>query len=336
MSFTRKEIVLGLGSLLGAKCVPNIPFEGNRQETWASWTNLSPPIRIQRLELKQYPKVEGFKPLTELIRVSAQFYHQETKTAFTPEDLQSRVVLTDPEGLVRAYETGHGKPLSDKVKAEIQSYQEIVTPKDRKVYLNTVALDNTAEKAPQEQPDLVKELGKKDYYTVNLKSVLMHAFSHVEQSNEYIDTPLVLIPGTDYVLTALDGFVLSLKHRIDGTPGFLNGGNEAMTEYHGHIIAQRSGVALANMRYGQGALLLDKLNKAAGLNFDQYRKYYIAELQGIDLFKQWGSIKDPVNPDLLQALYSFIVIALRVNNPGSISQDAALKQIQQSLLIKAH
>lgn len=197
------------------------------------WKRLSAKDRITRLELKHYPKVSAFDPNRELFRAVSQYYCEDGLCNKPSTQLERSVITANTKRVIDEIELDQGRRLSEGEEKKLGDETiEMVGIKSGLVLINQERLQKEVEGVINNNPSLVTRLEGRDLYTVMLKSVLFHAFTHGNADKSYFDiTPIGVISTKSATFDKVgDGFVFSGR-RLTGEPVYVLGADEAMTEY---------------------------------------------------------------------------------------------------------
>lgn len=339
-NFTRREAipiiggtVVTIGVIAGGIIRPWELFFPTDERKRADWLTLDPKERINRLELKQYPNFTDFSSETELINACAQFYCRALRCS--PSALTTKVLFVDTPRILEEIEFDNQRKLTEEEREEHGSKTtEMVSDSRGLILINKDNLQREANKF-LEQNRNNKEIEGRDAYTIFLKSVLFHAFSHANVSKEEITFNDITVLGqTPTIYNRLGSGFVFLGKSADGSQLFQNGGDEALTDYLGTVIGQETGTYVAGSAYKSGVRLVEMLNLRANIPIVEFIDYYTGRRPKKELFRRWGAIKNPTQPDEQAALAVLLTIGLRVNNPEDITQDQAVSKVNQLLGVR--
>lgn len=313
--------------------VDGTPVRGIKE---ADWAKLSAFERIQRLEFKQYPTIEGFSATNELKLASAQFYCQETKCEMTPGEMANNIFFVSPFQFIEEAQKDVGREYTQQeIENQLNTRVEMVD-KDNKSFINIELYNKTLKLLRAQNPEIVKQLGLRDFDTVVEKSLFLHICSHMNQTKEqYSFNPFSLVlpskngPIKVPKVDKLDGFTF-VGIREDGSPAVINGAREAITERSAINIGKKAGDYLPiGRRYSDGALLIDMLNKRSGITNQEFLEYANGTRTIRELLRKWGSIKNPSNPDEKGAVRELAMVGLYVD--GFLTKEQALQSVNDWL-----
>lgn len=303
--------------------------------TEGNWTSLTSQERISKLELKSYPDIPNFDPREELKLATAQFYCQVTKCNTSPEDIANNIFFVTPSRFLEEAQKDIGRKYTkEETEKELNTRPEMVN-KDKQSFINIELYDKIVQELEKYNPDVVRQLGSRDFKTVLEKSLFIHIFSHMNQTEEsyFFDGFSMTLPSRDGLIKVpsidkLDGFTFE-GVREDGSPFFINGANEAITERVSVIVGRKIDYISFATGYNDGALLVDMLNKKSGISDQEFLEYANGARSMDELFTRWGSVKNPSNPDKKAAILALASIGLYVD--GIFSFDSAKQSLDEWL-----
>lgn len=324
--FLETAAVAGAGWFLGSACRNEDPRD--------EWLKLSPAERIDRLELTHHPNFKNFDPTQELVQATAQYYCQRIQCRVPTTQLVQSVAFVDGNRIAAEVEKDNGRPLDEASRRfAIESVLETAPKYSNQLFLNRQNIQRESQVIRQ-QPALMQALGKRNVEVAFTKSVLFHAYAHANQSKESLQITPVNInagdPGRPTTVTNIHGFEFR-GTSAEGKPKFINGASEAMTDYVAAYATEGAGIYISTEKYTNGVRLVELINRRLGLTPQQFIEYYTGRRTTKDLWRAWGSIKNPQMPDETAAMLAMLVIALRVTNPGTFTQPQAEIRIRQYL-----
>ena len=297
--------------VVGPKPPEVIPTPDSRE----IWQRLPAFDRIKKLEAVDYLNIPSFDPVNELTLAVAQFYCEETKCKKSPDEIKNSVFFLPENVFVQELERELGRNLtsSEKQKEERERV-EIVTRNDR-ILVNRKAFTLFVETAISNQPRPVDDRQKKEIEAIVMKSVLLHAFSHVNGTKRAYDfSPFSLIVNRVRVpeIGRLDGFKF-IGRQESGQSFYIKGADEAITDLVAMIIGARTGVYISPQQYSEGAGVVDQINRRAGILPGEFVRYANGELSQERFLQKWGALKNSSNPDRKAAIMALASIGLYVD-----------------------
>ncbi|MBI4096597.1 MAG: hypothetical protein HY425_02660 [Candidatus Levybacteria bacterium] len=303
---------------------PRISTEQKIPQTEQDWQLLPTQERISRLLKKDNPTFPEFDAFKELVKTTSEIFCQQATCYINLEDMPSHVKLLSPETFLQAYEKTEGRTFSPAEKEVKKKDPEITVGSDskdrtkREILINRqqikeIAGNWTKDLSPQQK----KALGNYDAETLTTFSILLHSFGHLNQSEEEANLPLTPIRVANGIFAidkvqslALKGINLSNNSMIT-----LTGSNEGMTE----IIAFSIGIKFSDAfvfskGYYPTTKLIMEINKKAGITDQELQDYYFGKKPMIELFKKWGSIKNPNQPDISSGIRMYHFAGLAPEN----------------------
>lgn len=321
-------VVAAIGASQSRCLVADVPGGEGKSSTPVDteWGRFSPLQRIQRLELKQYPMGVNFDPIAEMVVAAAQFYCANARCDQGAEALGKSVEMVTPDQVVSVYEQIYGRELTPAEKFDHARKLEVIDPRTNRILVSPTAIHADVVDQGKTLPQNIRRFEPKDYETILLKSVLIHAFTHPRASRERLATPRIPIEGTDFTITGVMGFTFT-GVSSNGSGGYITGLNEAFTEYESIVVKRKTGDYLSTEGYAEGVKLVVMLNQASKIAPEQFKDYYEGQKNLIKLLSKWGSIRNPNRPAVDAALQAMVIIALRVDYPHLLSQDRATAEI---------
>lgn len=300
------------------------------------WSKLSAIEQIDRFEYNKIPKAREFDKTRALIQAVAQLYCQSIRCQATPEDLVSAVSFVSRDELIFHLEKENNRKFSEEEKRdEAASQLEVVTHYDGdRVLINDELFTQVLEDIRINQPEILQKLDGRDLPTVVLKSLLIHAFTHVNRSKDSLafDGFSVKLPRSPGPINfdMMDGFKI-IGVQSDGLPAYMTGADEAITEYAAIVIGKEAGVYLSLVpEYHDGAVLVGIMNQRAGIRDEEYLQYVDGERPLEDFLARWGSLtQNSAIPKEKNAILILATIGLRVHN--AISQQEARNAIEERM-----
>ncbi len=322
--------VIGGAGILAAVVRPWEKWFPSDERLKDEWYKLSSGERIRRLEFKNYAKFKDFDPTQELITATSQYYCQSVNC--DPSKLNQAVQLVDRKRIIEEIKKDNAEIniSEDELGAYADNTLEMVGQKSGQVLIQTARFDEEVKRTTSSQPNLVREMQGRDLYTVQLKSTLFHAYSHVFQTKEEFDVNINLNTGRPVVVNKFRGFDFYATNP-DGTTTFITGGGEAATEYVGTLVGQESGPIIAGSAYSGGLRLLEAVNTRAGVHPFEFRDYYTGKKSVKELFRRWGALKNRAMPDENTGLLILLVIAVHVKDPVNFPRNLAMAKIDELL-----
>lgn len=322
-------VTLGGGGFIAHKLrwlFPTLPDHEFRED----WLRLSPKERIKRLEFKQYPKFSDFDSTDEMIRASAQYYCSIVGCNF--EDMLNRVSLVDTQRIIEEVEFDNERKLTDEEKRHYgEETVEMFSVKRGLILINKAHLNRETDKFIVQRGS-GKELEGIDTSAVMLKSTLFHAYTHANAERKgFSFEPITVLSQVPTIFDRLDEGFVFFGQRQNGVKVSLHGGNEAITEYISVAIGQDTGLMVSGSAYTSGVRLVEILNIRAGITLEEFTSYYLGLKPKKELFRRWGALKNPQQPDENAALAALLTIGLRVDHPQDMTQEQAITRINELL-----
>lgn len=335
LRLTRRQVIIGIGGIVGAGSAAVLlkPWElffPPDYKLKEDWLRLSSKERIKKLEFKQYPKFSDFDATSEMMRATVQYYCSMLGCSF--ENMLSKVSFVDTQRIIQEVEFDMERKLTDEErKRHGEETVEMFSIKRGLILISKDHLKREVDKFLA-QPDSSKALGGSDPDAVMLKSVLFHAYTHANADRRGFPISPITIPSQiPITLDRLDEGFVFFGQRQDGRKVFLSGGNEAITDFISVAIGQETGLMMSSPLYTPGVRLVEMLNMRARIDLSEFMGYYFGQRPKRELFRRWGGIKNPLQPDEQAALATLITIALRVNHPQDITQEQTLAKINELL-----
>lgn len=312
-----------------------IPAETRIKILGEDWVRLTPQERISKLEFKSYPDIPNFDPREELKLSTAQFYCEATKCKISPEEMANNISFVAPSRFLEEAQKDVGRNYTqEEIEFTLNTRLEMVN-KDNKSFINVDFYKRTLKELREHNPEAVRQLEPRDFETVVEKSLFIHIYSHMNQTEEMysFDRFSLVIPSKDGPIkipsiNRLNGFTFE-GVREDGSPVFINGAKEAITERTSVIIGRKTSYISFASGYNDGAILVDMLNKKSGISDEEFLEYANGTRSIDELLGRWGAIKNPSKPDKKAAILALGSIGLYVD--GIFSFDSAKESIEDWL-----
>lgn len=295
------------------------------------WARLTPQERISKLEPKSYPDIPNFDSREELKLATAQFYCEETNCAKDPKEMADNIFFVSPDRFLEEAQKDVGRKYTQEEKESALNTRLEIMNKHHQSFINVDSYERNIKKLMENNPEVVSQLEPRDFKTVVEKSLFLHIYAHMNQTEEIytFDGFSMTLPSKDGPIKVpnidkLNGFTFE-GVRKDGSPVFINGAKEAITEQTAIIIGRETGYVSFGHRLHEGALLVDMLNKRSGITDEEFLEYANGARSLDDLFSRWGAIKNPSNPDKKAAILALAAIGLYVD--GIFSFEDALVSI---------
>lgn len=332
--FLRKVVTVAEVAVLAPILVA---CEGNASaDPKTTWSRLSSLDRITKLEFLQHPEVSDFDPEKELIKAAAEFYATAIKGNKSAAELQSSVFFVDAQRLVEEAEKDNGRKFTpEEVKRVGGEYPEITTRSTRKVFINRDLINRTIADTAAVSSETIKQLQGRSYPVTFSKSMLFHAFGHVNQTVESFPINPIRVPipppAVSFTVNKFDG--LDFIGTTDkGETIYVQGAKESMTEATATIVGQKTGTYLSlGYGYDFGLKLVEMIIQKAGIDQDTYVDIYMGRRSVRELFRKIGAIKNPQNPDERLGANALLIIGLSVDDPDVVNKDIAVANLQRIL-----
>lgn len=331
---TRSQFIIGSAAAI-AGAVIGLPrpwerFMPSDEQLKETWQKISPKERIKRLEFKQYPRFSDFDSTQEMILASAQYFC--SVTGCFAENLTNKVIFADAERIIEEIEVDNGRKLTAEEREKYgRGVVEMVGSKRGFILINEANLRKETNKFIQ-QPDAAGELEGRDAFNVMLKSTIFHAYTHTIVNKEGFPFEQIIIQGqVPVAYDKLDEGFTFFGKRADGIKVAIGGGDEAITDYIGTAIAQDTGPYVSGSGYTSGVKLIEMLNLKAKITVADFIGYYTGKKPKRELFRRWGALKNPANPNEQAALAALLIIGIRVDYPQDITQEQAVVKINTLL-----
>lgn len=302
---------------------PTINSPRTEQPAESAWRNLSSLERIKRIENGTLPDSIKSNVLGEFVKATSEFYCEQIPCNVSQKDLESRVhFLSQEEFLKQANENLEPSSNLTLIPEIVPDLAFSKNRDDRKILVST---DNVR-----------KALNGNDslYYPL-LGNILFHAFSHIIQSTEKIQTKDIVdisFPEYGFKIRGISNLVVLTTNIQDGTEYEFSRTMEALTELIGKSISEKSGTYLPISRYTKSAEITEQLMmKKAGIDFKQLLEYYKGEKSLNELFLKLGSIKNPDKPDLGSGLKLYILAGTAADNDPQLIISSIEQEIGQKL-----
>lgn len=279
-----------------------------------AWDTLSPTARIQRIESGMIP--EQRDSFAELTKATAEFFVSEVKSPLSAEKLAEGVHVLPIDEFVAQYEIHQKKKLTPNEKQKLLKQQlEFTTSETTKeVFINAALFTTIVNEIRTNQPDFIRRLRGKTLDHVLFKSLLLHAFTHLHESQkEYTFPPFSLkLPGEPGPINfdRMIGFTF-VGETQDGRRIYINGLKEAATE----ITSKRLGGKVLpyitiTEHYAHGEYALNSLNELAKISPEEFEKYRRGLTPLDEYLLKLGSLKNRTNPDRKAGVLALATIGL--------------------------
>lgn len=304
----------------------------------SAWNNLSPLVRIDRLEEKNYPGVKNFDSTQALIKATSEFYCQNTPCKITPEEMEQNVVLLQTDEFLQAYQKDMGRSFKDNAEKtasslnpELMINMDNPDRKQRKILIQMPRIKSLTKEIVATNG--LQAFGGRDPETITLKSVLRHAYSHENQSSETIDLPLtpIIVGNRTILINRMEGLDLLALDADTKEALVFTGTAEGMTERAAIFSSAQTDVFILSKTYINATTLVDELNKKAGISQSEFMDYYLGKQSIMGLLQKWGSIRDPKNSDIQAGIRIYFLVAISLNNPLNAIQSNIEQEIGQKL-----
>lgn len=297
------------------------------------WTNTTPKERIKRLEFLQYPRLSAFNPQQEMVQAVSEYYGQKTVSKKTPVQLQQSTLITNSDRIIEEVELENNRKLTPAEKAPI--YENTIEVFGAKRGLVIVAQENLQKEAKaiiNNNPVLVRNLEGRDVYSVLLRGVLFHGYTHAEADLSELPIQPITVPSANPItLDRIGQGYTFFGRRRTGEQIFVTGGNEAIVEYIAAYISQDTGPHLSPPVYSRGVRIIERLNLDAGLPAETFMEYNSGRRPKSELFKTWGALKNKAKPDEHAATQALLTIGLLVDSPQNTSPAPFVDKVNELL-----
>lgn len=344
---TRREFlrVVGTGVAAAATGFPAAACGNGRKEPLEQiqselhWSILSPRERINKLELKNHPKVEAFDPKKELQKACAEYYCQVVPCKKSPSLMADSVIFVDSDLIIEEMRSQAVRPLrkgdEDNLRKNALEFVSRVGEFSGRILMNAQAIAAVVERQNRDS-GVKRALFGHDAEMVIFKAIFMHAYSHLNQSDEVFDlapnfSPIQLqdsSTGRNFRVDRMESFKF-IGTEEDGSPLRMTEGLEAMTEYVASSIGEQTGPYINLTTYQEGKNMIAAINKKAGVSLNEFIQYYIGKRPAREFLRRWGAIKDPLKPDEQASLLALLFIAVTVN--GRVEKETAKRFIESAL-----
>lgn len=331
--------IAGTAATLGVSgCVPVPVKEGLKNLEWKAFTPLE---RIHKLEQKEHPN--GLNPVSELISAASEFYCEELPCEISPEKMVDNISFITADEFIEKYAENYRqrtrRQLSQEDKDRLKrTGLEATAIKGNEIFINREAVDLQIQDVGNDltRYDLQLMLKGIDIRMAIYKSILFHAFSHINQrTDSYVfPAPVEIELPDDRLLLGEITQGLDLRginrnnERVD-----LSGATEAFTEYTANIAGSKSGsyFSIPSIRhYTEGAELVALLHNKADINSKKAINIYNGKHTHEELFRLWGSIsRSPDSPNIQGAQKALAAVALTVQR--RMTQRDAINFIRSTL-----
>jgi hypothetical protein len=253
------------------------------------WRQASPSDRLQRLEMKRFPQFNGFSLVPELSLAAAQLRTQVTHNTRTIDEMVQAVNVLPHDAFAKVF-TEHGQPAPLPNHITI----EFVDPSLKVIYLDRDGIRTYASRELSQATKDSLARYSRDPELVLLKEVIIHAQSHMNQSQEQLtlDNPVeVQLPNTDQKIKVLkmDGLFIHMQDP-NGEFRSLSGISETLTQIATRVLCGKAGAYISFAPYKYGEDLIDPLLKLGMVNEEDLLKVYHQQSPQSDLLDKLGSI----------------------------------------------
>ncbi len=300
------------------------------------WQKLPAKDRITRLEFKKYPGFSDFDVIKELSSAVAQYYCQVIHCNKPLAKLEQGVFITETYRIIQEIEADNERKLTEVERKGLgDETTEMTGIKSGLVLINKDKLAREVEGFRTNNPNTAAALKEADIYTVLLKSLFFHGFTHVNMDKSSFAISPINLPGFFSVPTTFDtvseGFIFSGR-QANGELVTIHGGDEAITDYIATFAGQDTGAGYLGVpQYISGIRLIEMLNNRAGISPQEFISYCTGRRPKREIFRKWGALKNPAQPDEQAALTALLTIGLRVDHSKNVTQDQAIAKINELL-----
>ncbi|MCL5073084.1 MAG: hypothetical protein M1308_19675 [Actinobacteria bacterium] len=297
-----------------------------------AWRQLSPLERINRLEEGRLPDFRSFNLTKELVVATAQFYHQETNSPITPDEMVQNVSIKHPEQIASELENSLQIQLGPAQKKSL-SLMRVIESEGKKVFINSDILALDIQTYIDNGGAVLLQLKGKDITTVYTKGMLFAAFSAINASKEKLlikNPPVVIAVGNDLIeINSLNEFAL-FGHDTNTGENFVgDGARIAFDSYISLNIGTKSGSYTGRDTNVLAAGLVRHLNQKIKMDDEEFLDYYFGRKNAENFLIRIASAKDPISPDIKTSLQVLAVIGLCFD--GKISSEDAKNRIDTLL-----
>lgn len=312
------------------------PRPTEARPTEIPWSARSATARMQVLEYKKYPAIEGFDADKELALATAELYCQATNCRFAPGRMASAISYVDSEIILQKVREIEGKEFSKEEAEKLKVEQVALTTPKGEIYINNSILDNKLKRIPQVQPEIMQRLAGKDLEAIIKRSILIHEFTHMNLPYREMDIERfsLRVPGANGPVNfeTMVGFRFKGKD-LDKTY-YMQGSDEAVTEYGAIVIARKNRLVYMSIgiNYTEGAAFIFDLNKAANITDGEFLRYINGDLPADLLLRRWGSLRRNESMTQLKA-GTLALVGISLSTQGVWRLEDALKYINEILII---
>lgn len=318
--------------------VTSTPFRVKVSEinSISEWNTLPAFVRIQLLELKRYPA--GTDARKELVKAVAEEYCVQVRCKKTPDEVIEGVSFLNSESyleeVIKDSEKILGRMLTEQEKkdAEEGAGLEITARDNKNIYINMDRIRKMIVTARQQSPEEAAKFQGRDLETIAVKSILFHAISHLNESEEIFNfDPLPLnLPGMEDITFNQLNSLGFMGIGTDGKPRYLFAAREALTERSAFIASKRAGDYFSfNPYYRESQKLVELLNEKAKVSDIDFLDYYSGGKSIKELLQRWGAITktDSLQEQERRGLILLMNIGFRAND--MINQGLAIERIEK-------
>lgn len=321
-----KLMTLGATMLIIEACKSTVEpsLEPTQEHADLAWPNLQPLEKISRLESGQHSFKSEAEVLNELVAATAEFYVQQVPSRKNAEQLKASVHFVDKTTLIREAEQdsiARGGRGFTQAEEEYFTFGAITTV-GGEIFVDSETLKNNSKDFLQRQPEIAKQLDGRNPFIVIGKSVLIHEYNHINQSEETFNQPFRLPDGQ--IVEKVQGFEFIGKEADGISILRVQGAREAMTDFAASIIVAKDQnvYAAINERYINGTFLLRDLNRKAEVSNVEFLEYYFGSKPLSELLTRWATIKNQNNPIVNDGLFALFTIGLYVDGHIPSPQEA--------------
>lgn len=291
----------------------------NQSQEYAAWALLHPYERIQRLETRVYPKVEGFNPQEELRKASAQNFLYTTGAQLKTEELLEKVRILSREQFVQTLiEQGEPPVSRQRLESDLNQKPEIKT-KEGNILLNEFLLNKAGELVRSSRPDIQPATKEINIDIMVKKSALYRAYAELltpkDEEKLSINIPF---PNESNPITVTErkGLVFT-GVRKNGISRVLDGAEKAHVELVARLIDPTNYLSI-NVIHSQAADKILEINRLAGISREEYLHAFAKKGFVQYIVSKWPT---PNNPDITtkqDASYMLVAFALSVEQASQL------------------
>lgn len=269
------------------------------------WSARSAAARMQALEYKKYPTIEGFDADKELAQATTELYCQATNCRFAPGRMAKSISYVDSEIMLQKGQEVHGREFTKEEAKRFKREEVALTTSQGEIYINKPILEDKLKKIPQVHPEIIQRLAGKDLETIIKRSLLIHEFTHMNLPYREMDIEgfSLRVPGANGPVNfeTMTGFRLEGKD-LDKAY-YIQGADEAVVEYGAMAVAKKSKLIYISIAvdYAKGAAFISDLNKASDISDNEFLNYINGDLYPYQLLQRWGSLRRNENMTQLKA-----------------------------------